>query len=635
MEYNQIAKIAPRLRDYGFTHVQFPPIQPTRKLNILDIDILQQQIKACDKYLLDFELLCEKAREKAALYPHSFDFLLFQRIHYIRQPTLAYLHTLVYNGIPTKKVYDAIGPELSISPVANLLADIQSLGVMGSKHSSYALLQAAELILDYDNSIDMDMNLLEMEELQMKYDEIQMGLGKSKPPQDMLDASKIILKRLKQLRSFQHKIEKNTSILQRLETLKDSVESICNRLRNVDHTFQANALTPLNIKRWIDIVGICELLVYSPWWLIYQPLKLDIGDTFLGTTTDIIHAISACKEQSLEVIADIVVNNLAATPGERKAWESFRIGNAETLGSLVSEQKDMVLEKTRDLLRNAFESDDLHMLTPPYECKTGQEPTHCWMSGALPQLNQSHPRIQHYLQSFLSSLKSVGISGVRIDAAVHLTPSTCSYIVNQFGGISYIEYVGGSESWRKYSATMYSMRQEDFDIGPDLYKSIFSESSQFHRLPNIGSQTLKRHENIDSVVMIVNHDHMMGSIPSDVYSYLPSKETYELSVAYLVQRIYGCVLLMPHEVEFPHVQTALQLRKMMRQNGINREYVHQENSYQMLSYKYRDNELMFVCGVNAGNEPFDCSYGIVEPFSMSWWAMDPLEFQQLWNKGKR
>ena len=176
-------------------------------------------------------------------------------------------------------------------------------------------------------------------------------------------------------------------------------------------------------------------MVYPPWWLIYQPLKLAVDDTFLGTQSDILNAIRVCNNHGIEVIADIVVNNLAATPGERNAWDSFRITNAETLGDCVSaEQK--VLEKTRDLLRNAFGSDDLHMLTPPYECKTGQEPTRCWMSGALPQLQQSHPIIQQSLQLFVSSLKSVGISGVRVDAAVHVSPSICSFLMNQFDGIS-------------------------------------------------------------------------------------------------------------------------------------------------------------------------------------------------------
>lgn len=247
------------------------------------------------------------------------------------------------------------------------------------------------------------------------------------------------------------------------------------------------------------------------------------------------------------------------------------------------------------LLKNAFDDDSLDMLTPPYGSVEGQEPTVAWMSQALPQVNQDNQTIQSFQDIFLKSLVEIGADGIRIDAASHISPNHIKRLLDRFNihyknesDCSYIEYVGGAK-FNHDSYRRLNIRLEDFGIGPDLYKNIFVPNGNIDRLKNYGNTKLDREPNLDSVVMIVNHDHLMGSIKSEIMDLIPSRYTYQMSVVYLLQRIYGNILLMPHDISLPYVRDALKLRKKMFDMKIDKEYTD--------TYKYRNggsNQISFI-----------------------------------------
>jgi len=267
--------------------------------------------------------------------------------------------------------------------------------------------------------------------------------------------------------------------------------------------------------------------------------------------------------------------------------------------SLDQEDKNKkCIQDVKLLLRNAFGSDSLDMLTPPYGSVEGQEPTVAWMSQALPQVNQDNLIIQTLQNDFLRSLVEIGVDGIRIDAASHISPTHIKRLLDTFNkhyekesDCSYIEYVGGAR-FNHDSYRSLNIRLEDFGIGPDLYKNIFVPNGNIDRLKNYGDKKLDREPNLDSVVMIVNHDHIMGSIKSEIMDLIPSRYTYQMSVVYLLQRIYGNVLLMPHDISLPYVRHALKLRKKMFDMKINEEYTetYKDNNDQIsfISYKKSD-----------------------------------------------
>jgi hypothetical protein len=630
--YAQIKEIAPHLADLGFTHIQFPPIQRTRVLSGSDLPLLQGQIKARELHLQEYESLCLKARAKEAAYPnHTFTYLLEQRIYYINQPLLRAIYSgLLAGSCNTKTKVDWVfsSGAWKRSRAAQIILSVYA-SKAPKKYPYYTLYREAELVVNAPTKPRADPGLQTKladayathQRIQERIKSCSGGTVHADLLQQSAECKKSYM-RLKSLESLHIQYEKSNAELATLSAAATELRKQClNDFSDVDVPLPSH-------QAWsalFNIICVAEFLLHPPWWMIYQPVRLAVGTTMHGDTDELYNAIHACKRAGLYVIADIVVNNFAAIAGERDDWQPY----AQNRGAQTLADTDAVNsvtgKKLQTLLLDALGTDDLSALTPPFECTTGQDPTQCWMSGALPQLNQDHPAVSEQQTKFMITLRGMGIDGVRIDAAAHLRPADCVRAIAMFPGLSYIEYVGGSESWRAYPDRAYSSvaRLEDFAIGEDLYKHIFSEQAQFERIKNYGHVRLQRHENLDSVVMIVNHDQLMGSLPSAVFESLPSRRTYELSLAYLLQRIYGTPLLMPHDIEFMGVHDALRFRKQMAMSNIIREYVHIPEHGVVYIYKFNTNdECKFVSVFNLRESVLETVYGDVAALSFCWFRVD-------------
>jgi hypothetical protein len=606
MKYSQIAEIAPKLVQLGFTHVQFPPIQETRVLSELDTELLAKQIQLRDGHLAAFADLCREAKRKEELYsPHKFDYLLQQRIYTIRQPLIQYLHKCILDGLNVKDTYEFLYYKSD---------EYKGYVSTGTYPYQIELVNAAKLTMQL---FTVPSKFTEHGELDTIMNEYSILRSKINSVPD--DIRKSLLTEMGLLTGNRGRLVRKKQVWEKYEQNMKALQELIPTVTRIRAEWHEELSLPVkskkiikfskdNVQEWLDCMTICELLLYPPWWLIYQPMKLAIGDTFLGSKEEILNSIRVCNMNGLHVISDIVINNLAATAGEKKSWTPFlknATASSQTLADIVPTNSDEPqIRKIRSLLHDAFSTDDLALLTVPYECGSVQDATHCWMSGALPQLNQEHPVVKAAIQTFTNSLKNAGVAGVRIDAAAHLKPHVCEKVVKSFSGLSYIEYVGDS-------AHMYdAVRLEDFAIGEDLYLTIFSGAAQTARLVMPDS---------DSVTMIVNHDHITGSIPSKVFSELPSLATYELSVAYIVQRIYGNPLILPHDIQFALVQKALQLRRKMRDAGIVSEYVTVNQGHITIEKLDTNGNIRFIVVINLDSQPIATQYGEVSALSFEWW----------------
>ncbi len=528
MKYSDIAQFAPRLAACGFTHVQFPPIQEGRILSELDIPLIAKQLQVRDAQLRAFETLCKKASAKAAARPgDNYEYLLQRRVNYIRQPLFRDMHKYILQGVECDNLLEYI-------------FETTVYGVFIASGGCYhppELMDAAELILklmDEPDAFDEEEDA-ELRRVSHRYAEVQDEIQKTKPniPKSLLQELNI-LKGIK-LRLVQKKQNRQAYLnnLEKLHELLPITAAIRARTRTPKYRcFNVPKKLIFNkqkAKHWLDCMTICELLMYPPWWLIYQPMRLAIGNTFLGSKEDIYNAINVCRENGLEVIADIVINNLAAVPGERQSWLPYASAASEssrTLADVVPVgTKHPSVSAIKDLLRGAFGSDDLELLTAPN--------TSGWMSGALPQLNQCHPIIQTALQKFINSLKEAGVSGVRIDAAEHISPNVCEKVISNFPlGISYVEYTGKSPELYK------SVCLEDFDIANELWAEATPTTNKDH------------------IAMIINHDHLMGTLHSPVFVEVPSEREYELLVSELLNFTDRNLLLLIHETDIDLVATS-------------------------------------------------------------------------------
>jgi hypothetical protein len=630
MRYSAIRDIVPRLVELGISHIQFPPIQKTRTFSEYDGELLRNQVHAYEKRLAQFHELCLKAQEKSMKYKGNvFDHILRSHIYYINQPTLRLMYNALVDGMSYSELIQHTINEIRIkgSQIAKAFVEI---GFVGKKHRWYNLFQIAEMILVYRidpllykedtmKQIETDIEILQVN-LKIYDQQISEYKKNKQIPDDSLltkhKTNKIKIAKL-------HTIKKNLVQSKRLQELLQKTSKILQEIQSEQFAPLHGTFDSVHVAQILNCIHFYELIVYPLWWLIYQPVQLAIGDTFLGTRDEIQEAISVCNKHGIRVIIDIVVNNLAAIAGERAEWAS--IANYE--GDWKTHPHQAPILRLKQFLRDAFGSDDLDIVTAPRDCKWGQEPTHCWMSLALPQLNQMHRLVQSKQNEFLKSLADLGVDGVRIDAAAHLSPEHCERIIQTFNsynsnsGVSYIEYLGGFESWRKYTFTDYHsrLRLEDFDIGESIYTEIFGAHAQLQRTKNYANTSLKRYTNLDSVVMLLNHDHLMGSIPSKIFTDLPSKTTYDLALAYLLQRIYGHVLIMPHDISSQIVIRAIDLRKQMRNLHIVREYVDIYNNSVMISCKFDiHDDCLFISAFNLHNESQPIMYGVLEAHSFQW-----------------
>ncbi len=597
--YKNIGTLAPHLRTMGFTHIQFPPIQQTRILTEFDAELLLALLRSREPYRKQFQSQLAKAYQKNAHYPpHNFHFLLDYQLQYIQSPTLQQLLSGKRPDNPSYRFFASV---------------IET----GPNHPFHPLIEAAECVLQWEPLRPFSSDKLQ--ELQEIRTIIQPMLKKNRT-QELLQKERQLKKQISQELTKQKIWEKQLSLRQTIQKLVPVTEGLRQTLRS-EGIPDGSSLINISAKKQThieELICICETLLYPPWWMVYQPVKLEIGDTHLGTKSDILNAIRNCKQHGLSVIADVVVNNLAASAGEKKSWEPV-LQNAKEQGAILLSDIQMdtnsdVIHRVQNLLEGAFGSKDLSLLTAPYECREGQDPTRCWMSGCLPQLNPSHPQVVKNQESFLKSLVEAGVEGIRVDAAAHLTPNHCVWLLSFFPGLSYIEYVGPN-------GTMYSVRKEDFAIGEDIVGTIFSEKGQLQKTTNYGDNKLDRFDDPDSVTMIINHDQMMGTIPSTVVDHFPSQITVTLSLAYLIQRVYGTPLLLPHDIEQQFVLDALQLRKRYQEVGIVREHVNIYNHIIQIDKYDANNIRQFVVYINMNTDRVIVNEGVLEPFSFQWFSL--------------
>lgn len=625
MKYKTIGELAPTLKSLGFTHVQFPPIQECRVLSEMDDSLLRAQLKNCRTHLTSFSNQVLTANHKTSLYmSHNFDYLLKQRVYYINQPTFRLLHTYLLNGVKLENLYTHAFAEIVSyrSPGICAIAVLDAM-IHGSKSIWAPFLRAFDIVLEGIDHASNDFSSL-IYEVESKYKILAKLISESKKAgihsHPDLNEKKQLGLRLLYLKDKQKKYEKS----QYLQSLLPTTKALRSQLMMLTHLPMPNVTKKINIEKFFSYVFLLEILCFPHWWMIYQPLKFSIGDTFLGLQKEIHEAILLCKHSGIEVITDVVINNLAAVAGEHDVWSKYADSYANTLADVQDlDQLNEPVKTLKALLKYALDTDDLSCVTPPIACGGKQEPTQCWMSQALPQFNQNHPAVIAAQAKFLNELLEAGVDGLRIDAAVHLPPQDCDRILKPFSGLSYIEYVGGSESWRKYPSNMYDhIRMEDFAIGEGLYMSVFGPHSELHKAVNYGG-SLVRHHNLDSVVMVINHDQVMGSIPSRIFTDLPSQYSYELSVAYLLQRIYGNVLVMPHDISLEFVRSALKLRQRMKTEGIVREYVElSEDKLELYSYKFNKEEMcLFVAIFNLRDHTIETKYGPVDSHKFTWFAL--------------
>ena len=122
------------------------------------------------------------------------------------------------------------------------------------------------------------------------------------------------------------------------------------------------------------------------WWWFYQPLGFYIGSSAMGDKNSLTTLCSEADKYGIKIVADIVANHLA---GDHS--------------NIQDDLKGSEYWHTEDY--NADDGDRYRV-------------THGKIG--MPDLNTEHSHVQECVANYIQELKSVGVDGIRFDAAKHI-----------------------------------------------------------------------------------------------------------------------------------------------------------------------------------------------------------------------
>ena len=193
----------------------------------------------------------------------------------------------------------------------------------------------------------------------------------------------------------------------------------------------------------------------NPWWFLYQPVSYRLKSR-MGDKKQFKNMINTCRKNGVRVYADAVINHMAGNGNDMYAdhrnWSGSCIHWGPKAGSAgspwwttgwqyginpYSGKKPGMEFPSVPYFASDFHCDRAcNAWTNPFILNYG------WLSG-LTDLNTEKEYVQQRIADYLTELLSIGVSGVRIDAAKHIYPSSLASIFKKLkdnlGGGDYPE----------------------------------------------------------------------------------------------------------------------------------------------------------------------------------------------------
>ena len=193
----------------------------------------------------------------------------------------------------------------------------------------------------------------------------------------------------------------------------------------------------------------------NPWWFLYQPVSYRLKSR-MGDKKQFKNMINVCRKNGVRVYADAVINHMAGNGNDMYAdhrnWSGSCIHWGPKNGSAGSPWWTTGWQYQNNIYSG--KKPGLEFPSVPYfasdfhcdrACNAWTNPfilNHGWLSG-LTDLNTEKEYVQQRIADYLTELLSIGVSGVRIDAAKHIYPLSLAKIFKKLkdnlGGVEYPE----------------------------------------------------------------------------------------------------------------------------------------------------------------------------------------------------
>lgn len=275
-------------------------------------------------------------------------------------------------------------------------------------------------------------------------------------------------------------------------------------------TQQAHAGTFVHLFewKWTDVAQECENFLapkgfsavqVSPpqehiqgdtWWTRYQPVSYQLHSRS-GDANEFADMVQRCNAVGVDIYVDAVINHMAAAgDGTGTAGSSYDSGTLDYPD---------------------YSSNDFHPhcdIEPEDYRNDAWRVRHCRLVG-LPDLNTSDDYVQSTLAGYLNHLTSLGVKGIRVDAAKHMAPSDISGILSRVNDPLYVFQEVIDLGGEAVSADEYTGIS---DVTEFRYSASIGDVFKNQRLANLSNfgEAWGFLSSQDAVVFTDNHDNQRG-----------------------------------------------------------------------------------------------------------------------------
>ncbi|MFI6683726.1 carbohydrate-binding module family 20 domain-containing protein [Streptomyces sp. NPDC050485] len=215
---------------------------------------------------------------------------------------------------------------------------------------------------------------------------------------------------------------------------------------------------------YVEVSPATEHIQGPQWWTSYQPVSYKIAGR-LGDRTSFKNMIDTCHAAGVKVVADAVINHMTAGSG------------TGTGGSPYTKYNYPGIWQSQDM-------DDCTTTINNYADRWNVQ--HCELVG-LADLDTNKPYVRSRLAQYLNDLLSLGVDGLRIDAAKHIATEDIAAIKAQLANPSVYfkqEVIYGAGEAVQPTEYLPNGDVQEFRYGRDL-KRVFT-GEKLAELKNFG-----------------------------------------------------------------------------------------------------------------------------------------------------
>lgn len=263
-----------------------------------------------------------------------------------------------------------------------------------------------------------------------------------------------------------------------------------------------------------------------PWWVRYQPVSFKLISRS-GNAAQFSEMVQRCKAVGVGIYADTVVNHMAnlgdhgvaGTPFNRKTKNYRDYTSSDFHPDCVIQQQDY--SWSVDQQERQLRALSIH---------------HCQL-GDLPDLRTESNKVRQTIQTYYRQLVALGVSGLRIDAAKHMSPQDIAAVISGLEDDIFVfqEVIDSGDQPVSINDYVPNAHVTEFRYSQDI-GNIFIDG-KIAELANFNEQR-GFVPNQKAVVFIDNHDNQRGHGMEAKLNHR-SGQLYDLANVFMLAWPYG------------------------------------------------------------------------------------------------